>query len=130
MILALINLVLLLWLLYFVLEIEFLDCKCAITPIYYFIVYYIVLSLGITAFNSYIEKSQRMIMFMLIVYLVSTFVFLILVFKYIKDIEACACAKSGAIPLQILFWIRILTLVLAASSIGNLISGIMKSVKK
>jgi hypothetical protein len=130
MLLALINLVLLLWLLYFVLKIKFLDCKCAITPIYYFIVYYIVLSLGVTVFGSYIEKNINTSMLMLVVYLVSTIVFLTLLFKYVKDIETCVCATSGAIPLQILFWIRLISLVLALSAIVNLISGILKSGKK
>ena len=130
MLLGLVNLVLLLWLLYFVLKIEFLDCKCAITPIYYFIAYYIVLSLGVVVFSSSIEKNINVSMFMLFVYLISTIVFLILVFKYIKQVEACACAKSGAIPLQVLFWIRLISLVLAVSSIVNLISGILKTRRK
>ena len=61
MFLALINLVLLFWLLYFVLKIEFLDCKCAITPIYYFIAYYIILSTCVVVFSSIIEKNIRVL---------------------------------------------------------------------
>jgi hypothetical protein len=131
MLLAIVNLVLSIWLYFYLAMIHDIGCTCAITPTYYYIAYYVILSLVIFAFNSFIEKSQTMMIVMINVYFFSTMVFLFLTFKYVKEIEACACAgPNGAIVLQMLFWVRLISLAMALSALATFFVGIQQSQKK
>ena len=131
MLLAIVNLVLTIWLYFYLAMIHDIGCTCAITSTYYFMAYYVILSLVIITFAPVIVNSPGALIFVGTLYFVSTIGFLSLTFKYVNEIEACACVgQNGAIVLQMLFWVRIISLAIALFMVATILSGFQQSQKK
>ena len=131
MLLAIVNLVLTIWLYFYLAMIHDIGCTCAITPTYYFMAYYVILSLVIITFAPVIVNNVKALIFVGMLYFISTIVFLSLTFKYVKEIEACACVgQNGVIVLQMLFWVRVISLAIALFMIATILSGVQQSQKK
>jgi hypothetical protein len=131
MLFAVVNLVLTIWLYFFLVMLHDIDCKCALTPTYYFMVYYIILSLLLITFRRLINGNAIVLLSLSLLYFVSTIVFLFMVFKYIREIEACMCVgPNGATVLQMLFWVRVISLAISLVMIMFILSGFRNPSKK
>lgn len=124
MIIELINLILLGWAYYYLARLHKTGCKCALNPNYYFLSFYIILSIVLGTFGLFMkyvgdEAKGKFLPLMLgiaLVYFILTIVFIVVTLKYLNKIEEenCKCADgSGKIILKILAYIRMLLFVIA-----------------
>lgn len=113
MILAIINIVLVVWIYFYLIELKRMNCKCAFTPHYYFIVLYILISLVYIFLSSYIGYINVTFFIVLsFVYFIFTVTFVFSTFSYIRYIEStdCDCADTfDSNILTILAWLRIIS---------------------
>ena len=131
MLFAIVNLVLTIWLYFFLVMIHDIDCQCALTPTYYYMVYYIILSLMIITMKRLINSNVVVFLSLSLLYFVSTIVFLVMVFKYIREIESCMCVgPNGATVLQMLFWVRVISLTISLVMIAFIMYGFRNPGKK
>lgn len=119
MILTLINIILVVWIYFYLLELKRMNCKCAFTPQYYFIVVYIILSLVFIFLSTYMdytnENNITIIVLLSFIYFIFTITFVFSTFSYIRYIEStdCECANTfNSNILSILAWLRILSFVM------------------
>lgn len=123
MILAFINTVLVIWIYFYLVKLKRIGCKCSITPQYYFIAFYIIVSIiymFITSMISIYPQYIKLFMIISIFYCILTFAFVYNTFMFIQNIEKenCKCADTvSADILEILAWIRSIALIIALLAI-------------
>lgn len=123
-----INIVTICALYYYFIRLYQIDCKCALTPNYYFLVAYVSIALILffiglfkqnnSAKNAIGNASTALNIYIGIVfaYFIISIIFIFITFRYVNELERkhCTCAgEVGPIFLQILAWVRVLTLGLA-----------------
>uniref|UniRef100_A0A6C0BFD7 MARVEL domain-containing protein n=1 Tax=viral metagenome TaxID=1070528 RepID=A0A6C0BFD7_9ZZZZ len=123
------NIFFVVWIYIYLARLKEIECECAITPNYYFLVFYIIVTMIIIVFGIMVKdvaEYANVLMVLSLVYFCITIMFIFITFKYVSDIEAkrCKCAGDfGPDMVQIFAWLRILAFVLAFVSLITVLSG-------
>lgn len=130
MVIELINIILIVWIYFYLIKLYQSGCKCALTPNYYFLVFYICISLlllffGVLSHNDGLKFTGAYIG-VAFSYFVLTVVFIFVTFGYIKELESdkCECAgEMGPDVIAIFAWVRILSFILALAGVIMMLYG-------
>lgn len=132
MIWEILNIIFVVWIYIYLARLKEIECKCALTPNYYFLAFYIAITMLVMVFGILVSDATaylNVLMIFSLIYFVITIMFIFITFKYVSDLEAkrCECVgELGPDMLQIFAWLRILSFVLAFISVVSVLSGYNK----
>lgn len=125
----LINVFMILWIYFYLIKLYQTGCKCALTPNYYFLAFYVTISLVMFTLDIFTNGNHiaiNLYMGFTFVYFVLTIIFIFVTFGYVNELEQEKCKCTGEIGpdiLEIFAWLRILSFVLAIASVITVLNG-------
>lgn len=133
MVWELINIILISWIYFYLIKLYQSGCKCALTPNYYFLAFYISLTFVMFALSMFANNGLALSIYfgLVFVYFIITIIFIFVTFGYIRELEEekCKCAgELGPDVLVVFALVRILSFVLALFALIALMNGRSKVV--
>lgn len=128
-----INVFFIAWIYFYLIKLYKIGCECAMSPSYYFLAFYMSLSIVMLAIGASLYTYPDILPVYLgfaFVYFILTLVFIFVTFGYVRELEEKQCKCAGDFGPDIIYifaWLRILSFILAILSIVYLLSTRNKS---